>query len=652
MYGPVSAHIREVSMSRTTAIAALAALLLSAGARAQEPKKDAPVDPKVEALIRQAVEKAKQEMREEVRHDLQSAQATAEFSGATAPGPKLQFLELNGSFRVRGDLKDSYDLHRPADNADGHLTAGFGGTTIGGNYVYPGPVLPGNLAGAANPRSSMPSANMRLRLEPTLNVSERVRVRMQADLFDNYVLGSRPLDQYGLTGCGAGVTTCTFASHGGATTSGAVLTDRPVINLKLAWGEVETPLGLLSFGRMPSVWGLGIVAPAQDGLDDDFGNIADRLQFATMPVATIIGNITFIPYLDFFANGPLQGDPRWSKTTLLGVGSGQPFSPDSSGSGRVLGLKVLKLDTVDELRRKLERGEASFNYGLFYEYTTLATVFSGATDQFPLDTGTGAPPVTSDAAVRRGEYDHQADLWLRFRTSRLHVELEGTYLYGHVNNPTMDPGYGTADTTRPLDGLEVPILLRQFGAALRTSYQVAPNKVTLGLELGIASGDRAPGFGNRPWLANTDQTKAPSYAVVEGTQFNLKTGDHDIRNFRFNPGYRPDLIFWRDIMGQVTDAWYAKPSLHVDIVSGLAWDFATIFSQSLYKSSTPSTNPDTGAGGSTLLGLEADTKLSLSSDEGFSAWGAAGVFQPLAAFDGAGSTSRAWTLKFGLAARF
>ncbi len=628
-------------MSRSRAIAALAALLLSFSALAEEPKKDAPVDPRVEAMIRQAVDKAKQEVREEVRLELQTAQATAEFAGVTATGPKLQFIEIDGYFRLRGEMRDAYDLHRPADNAGGAMTTA-GGTP--GNYIYPGPTLPGNLGGLANPRSTMNSANMRLRLLPTFNVSERVRVRIEADLFDNYVLGSRPLDAYATGGGGV------FVSH--SSTSGATLTDRPVLNLKLAWGEVETPVGLLSFGRMPSVWGLGIVAPAQDGLDDDFGTIVDRLQFATMPVGTVLGNLTFVPYLDFFANGPLLGDPRWSKTSLAGVGSGQPFSPESAGSGRVLGLKVLKLDTADELRRKLERGESSFNYGAFYEYTTLASVFRNATDTFPLDASPAAGTATADEEVRRGEYDHQVDLWLRFRSPRFSAELEGTYLYGHVNNPTLDSAYGSGDTARPLYGKELPILLRQFGAAFRTSYQAVPNKVTVGLELGIASGDSAPGYGNRPWMANTDQTKAPYQAVFEGTQYNLSTGDHAIRNFRFNPGYRPDLIFWRDIMGQVTDAWYAKPSLRVDIVGGLAWDLAAVFSQSLTASSSPAASPVNGSGGSTMLGVELDTKFSLTSDEGFSTWGAAGVFQPLAAFDGAGATSRAWTLRFGLAARF
>jgi hypothetical protein len=89
-----------------------------------------------------------------------------------------------------------------------------------------------------------------------------------------------------------------------------------------------------------------------------------------------------------------------------------------------------------------------------------------------------------------------------------------------------------------------------------------------------------------------------------------------------------------------------------DLVGGLAWDVAAVFSQTLNKSSTPSTNPDTGLGGSTMLGVEGDTKVTLTSDEGFSAWVAAGVFQPFAAFDGSGPTTRAWTLKLGMAARF
>ena len=66
---------------------------------------------------REAVEKAKADLRAELRQELQAAQATAEFAGASAPGPKFEFLEVDGYFRLRGELKDRYDLHRGADNA-------------------------------------------------------------------------------------------------------------------------------------------------------------------------------------------------------------------------------------------------------------------------------------------------------------------------------------------------------------------------------------------------------------------------------------------------------------------------------------------------------------------------------------------------------
>jgi len=42
------------------------------------------------------------------------------------------------------------------------------------------------------PKRTLSGANMRLRLEPTINVAETVRVHSQVDIFDNLVLGSTP----------------------------------------------------------------------------------------------------------------------------------------------------------------------------------------------------------------------------------------------------------------------------------------------------------------------------------------------------------------------------------------------------------------------------------------------------------------------------
>ena len=43
-----------------------------------------------------------------------------------------------------------------------------------------------------NRRQGFPTANMRLRLEPTLHISDTVRVHSQVDFLDNLVLGSTP----------------------------------------------------------------------------------------------------------------------------------------------------------------------------------------------------------------------------------------------------------------------------------------------------------------------------------------------------------------------------------------------------------------------------------------------------------------------------
>ncbi|MCM2334204.1 MAG: putative porin, partial [Anaeromyxobacteraceae bacterium] len=95
-------------MSRLLALAATAALLLAPGVRAEAPASGAAtVDPKVDPAVKAAIEKAKQELREELKPELQGLQSRAEFLGASAEGPRLQLLELDGYLRVRGDLLDN-----------------------------------------------------------------------------------------------------------------------------------------------------------------------------------------------------------------------------------------------------------------------------------------------------------------------------------------------------------------------------------------------------------------------------------------------------------------------------------------------------------------------------------------------------------------
>ncbi|HSN89967.1 MAG TPA: TIGR04551 family protein [Anaeromyxobacteraceae bacterium] len=602
--------------------AALPAVLLAGPALAQSTKEGAAkadeLDPKTRALVQAEIAKVKEEIRSEVRAEMQGAQAAAEFLGAVGEGPKLEFLELDGYLRVRGDVLDDFSLAYGLDDA--------------GYALFPGPI-----GGEGRP-GTLSTGNMRLRIEPTLNVSEYARVRTQIDVLDNYVLGSSTGPLYDYPGSPYAVP---FYATTRVLSPGDPTADREAILVKRAWAEVQTPIGLLSFGRMPSHWGLGILANSGDGLDQDLGDTVDRVQFAIAPVSTPLGRLAFVPMLDFDAEGVLQGDRR------NGAGSGQPFDLSNSDDARTVAIKIARIDTEDEMRRKLERNGTSLNFGVYYAYRT----------QVRWSPGWYAPVGVEDPAdpanwVRQRAYVNYLDLWARFRWSRLTVEMEAAGVYGNVGNASLDAGVAKPE----LD-------LRQWGGVVRGEWEAMPRKLTVGGEFGIASGDDAPGFGNRPdrMVAVGDPPVywLPPYGSLEGPQWD--GSDTTISNFRFNPAYRVDLILWREIIGGVTDAFYVRPHLQWTIVPGLVFDAALVYSQALHAESTPSaesfapTSPDergTFIKGSTPLGLEGDATLRFATGSGFTAWISYGMLLPLEGIAGGRDLSRASTLRTGLAVRF
>jgi uncharacterized protein (TIGR04551 family) len=606
-------------------LAALAALLLATlAAAADEKKPDADVDAKTKAAIQREIEKAKEDIRNEVRAEIQGAQSAAEFLGAVAEGPKLEFLQLDGYLRVRGALMVNLDVTGQQDAS--------------GNFLFPVPLQD------PDGRDTLNTANLRLRLEPTLNVSEHVRVRAQLDVLDNRVLGSSTSALYDDPGSPYPVP---FYGSSRVVLEGDPRVDRPAISPKRVWAEVQTPVGLLGFGRMPSDWGLGILTNAGNGIDDDFGDSIDRIQFALPPVTTPLGRLSFVPMIDFDSEGVLYEDPRFA-----GTGVGQPFDAENADDGRTYAVKIARLDTEDEVRRKLERNESSVNYGAYYNYRTQRWFYpQWNEDGFDgtYDPGGTTPPAYGDTltAVHRSSYAHVADLWFRWQTPRLRVEAEVAGVYGQIEN-------ASNDALGPASG---EILLRQWGGSVVTEYQVSPNRLVFGAEVGAASGDEAPGFGNVPSRLTAGATPAQTpYGSVEGSQWRPGT-DRTIRNFRFNPAYRVDLILWRHVLGQVTDAFYVKPKVRWDILPGLRLDAAIVYSQAMFSESTPSSAQDAAGNlvdpGSAPLGVEGDAVLTYTSGDGFQAFAEWGVLQPLdgLAFQDA-KKSRAHFVSFGLAARF
>jgi uncharacterized protein (TIGR04551 family) len=577
-------------MSRT--LAALAALTLAVGAARAADE----VDPKTQAAIQSAVEKAVGKAEERLRADVQTSQATRELDAAVAPGPRLEFLELDGYLRARGDYYKNLDLDSGPDAA--------------GRYLFPalrGPDAPETLAGA----------NMRLRIEPTLNVSEQVRVRAQIDLLDNYAFGSG--DGASFDDPGSPFPVPLYGSSRSFLGADSLHVDRAPILVKRAWGEVQTPVGLLSFGRMPAGWGLGILQNAGAGIDDDYGDTVDRIQFALPPVTTPVGPLTVVPSLDFDSEGAQYFDP-------LG---GRSIDVADTDDARSWGLKLARLETEDERRRKLDKGEASFEYGAFYQYKEQVS-------SFPAWVEGGAAAIDgTQTSVKRNAVASVLDLWTRWQKGAWKAEVEAAGIYGHVGNAN-SAVVGAAAAEE--------LLLRQFGLVAAADWAFMPNKLAFGGEVGVASGDDAPGFGNRP-----DLPSAP-YGSLDGQQWGA--GDRTIRNFRFNPAYRADVILFRQILGGVTDAWYVKPKVHWDVMPGIAFDGALIYSSALFGESTPSS---TGEGtGTTALGIEGDAKLTYTSSDGFQAWLEYGLLQPLDGLktDADVSLGRAHAIHVGLAAKF
>ncbi len=527
----------------------------------------AEIDRQVQEAVQREVAKVKEQLREEVRAEVQGAQSAAEFLGEQEEKKKLQFLELNGYFRFRWDLFNNMNMGLPADPT--------------GYYLWLGNT------GAIDHNGTQTSGNMRLRVDPTFNVSEQVRIRATIDFLNNVVLGSTPV--------GPNYNELAYLANGQVPPTAGQNWFSNAVEVQRVWAEVQTPVGLLSFGRMPAQWGMGIYENAGNGIDSDYGDNVDRIQFA-IPIGMVLGGISIIPYYDWYSAGLVYAG--------MPYGIGQPVNLSNGDDVGAIGVRVTREDTPDQQKRKLDKGVASINYGLLFNYKSQTLGVTGLSLQSPVPTYTTLVERNASAAT--------FDLFGRLATKRFELDAEAIGIFGSIGNVSFTP-----------DAPVGPENIRQFGGALRAKGKLGDSaKFTLGGEFGAATPGAGPGMGVYPGRScnysptqNPNNTPpvypscAPTAGTFDGQQYPA-TGAGSIDNYRFNPAYQVDLILWHQLIGTVTNGWYVKPTFRWDILEGLNLHAQVIYSQAFNAAATPS-------GVNRPLGVEFDLGVKYQSDDGF-----------------------------------
>ena len=533
------------------------------------------------------VEAAKKELREEIR-----AQAATQ---SLAQGwqeewvdekRKLELITLDGYYRVRPELFHNFDLRRAADPSGYKLFA---------------------TSPASDREHTMAGVNMRFRVEPTINVSEEVRLRMQIDGLDNVIMGSTP--EYAFSRSDR--SDFAVLSESQVPPVSGLNAVRDSIALKRVFGEITTPVGVLRFGRMGSQWGLGMVHNDGGCRDCDHGDSVDRLQFVTQPLP----GIYVTPMIDFNVEGPTSA--RFGEM-------GQPVDLSQSDDAHSYVLAIAKRDTDQQAKAKLENNQAVINGGVHFTYRTQhsdpVSWFRGAFG------GEGGDPGTALTYAARNTWLVIPDLWGKYEQKNFRVEVEVAARIGNIGSVAGLHGLST--------DLQTPLSIMEFGAVAQGEYRLLDGKLRLRGELGWASGDRAFGMGAAP-ARGSDPTN-PQFTQegdIDGPQWTCAAGggcsDPNIRNFAFNRDYRVDLILWRELIGTVTDSIYAKPSVDYELANGLHLEGAMIYSRAVFPESTPAFSSDPGAVNEPSLGVEFDGLVHYETDDGFFAQVRAAILFPL-----------------------
>lgn len=516
---------------------------------------------------------------------------------------KFEVITVDGYLRTRGDWLKNLNLGF-VDDPD-----------IGG---APFPRALTCSAGLSACSDTFKSSNLRLRLEPTIQLSETVSVHTQVDLLDNLILGSTPAGVYRDGSSGSGATPLGAFSGGQTTPEDSSGGLRESIAVRRAWAEVSTALGFIKFGRMPDHFGLGLVAnagrrantdyatwetmwrpgalanvggdnPVGYDLDSDYGDTVDRVMFSTSVPGT---NLEAAAALDWPASNLTSDD------TDLGAHrvGGQGFDLDDADDGSEWMLAIARMDAPRDFQDRVDRGNLALNYGGRLVKRTQSWDYEKAFTA-------GSAPET-DGLVPRNLSVYAPDLWFKAGYKKWLFEAE---LAGQVGSVRTQADFATSPVTT---GTLVDI--RTWGGVVRASTRALEDKLGWGIELGAASGDQ--------W----DNDPQGRTNVRDAQLLPPKGSSAAVKRFIFDPDYDIDLILFRELLGAVSNAMYARPHLDYQLTKSITARVQNVTSAALEPVATP--------GNERMWGTEFDFDVAYQSN-GFTLGAAYGVLFPLGAMN-------------------
>lgn len=539
--------------------------------------------------VDRALERAKEDIRREVSF------VEAETDARSYDARELQelkrtvnLLQLHGYFRARGDMFNKADLNRGADPT--------------GATLFPDP------AGT----SYLGMGNMRLRLNPILRVSDDIAVYSQIDVLDNVIAGGNPLvDPF-------------FFQDSRAEILGARV-GYDVLKVKRVWAEVETPIGQVAFGRKGFHWGEGLVYNDGNCFDCDYGTTFDRVQLAVGPV---LGGHLFTVAADAITNGFTSAAvPALAEFNNAFGPQGRPVDVQQLDDGYRFSLAVTRIAPADQMRRRLESGDWVLNYGVLGAYrmqhSLSPSLVSGG---------------TNTALAKIGANFGEGDVFVEFARRKLRLAFEGAVFGGKIDNRVglLDADGAGPNPPQPAVFPGQSLNFLQFAALLRAQHAfLKQDSLLVGLDLGVASGDEAPGMGVRSGRPGSGPEGNTQRGDLDGPQFSCTEAggcaDDSVNNFVVNPDFRVDQILWRNLFTSLTDAFWTRAEVRFKPggrasggaqETGFEFGGALVYSQALHAASTPS-------GSSKPLGLEADVAVTYTSQDGFFAGVVAGFLFPL-----------------------